>query len=433
MKEIFLMAGLFPLLCFPFYRAQAQKEFVTVSGSHFEINGKPYYYIGTDYWYGPLLASEGEGGDRQKLIRDLDFMKSNGINNLRILVGAEGPDNIKRRVTPTLQVKQGQYNDTLLAGLDFLLNEMGKRSMYAVIYLGNTWDWSGGYSQYLNWNKHGRIPYLYSSGWNRFKNYDQAFITDRRAQEAFYQHVKFIVSRTNRYTGKLYKDDPAIMAWQITNEPRALDVDNIIDFKKWIFRTAALIKSIDRNHLVSTGSEGIMGCEGSMKLYRQIHANRNIDYLTVHVWPKNWGWINEHNIPGTVNQAIKKTNQYMQPHFKAGKRLRKPVVVEEFGLPRDHHQYNLHDSTRSRNLFYRHIFDTLLTYTRHRGVFAGCNFWAFGGSARPSEDRIFWKRGDDLMGDPPQEEQGLNSVFDTDTTWSIIKEYNSKIRNVLVK
>ena len=45
---------------------------------------------------------------------------------------------------------------------------------------------------------------------------------------------------------------------------------------------------------------------------------------------------------------------------------------------------------------------------------AGCNFWAWGGEARPQHEQ--WQVGDPYMGDPAQEQQGLNSVFSTDET-----------------
>jgi mannan endo-1,4-beta-mannosidase len=60
---------------------------------------------------------------------------------------------------------------------------------------------------------------------------------------------------------------------------------------------------------------------------------------------------------------------------------------------------------------------------------AGCNFWAFGGIARPIPGQIFWKDGDEFMGDPEGEEQGLNSVFDSDTsTWQLINKYVSLVK-----
>ena len=60
--------------------------------------------------------------------------------------------------------------------------------------------------------------------------------------------------------------------------------------------------------------------------------------------------------------------------------------------------------------------------------FAGCNFWAWGGFAEQNSEHIYWEKGDDYTGDPAQEEQGLNSVFATDTTVEIIKTENAKLK-----
>ena len=38
----------------------------------------------------------------------------------------------RTKVEPTLQEAPGVYNDTILAGLDYLLMEMGKRKMLAL-------------------------------------------------------------------------------------------------------------------------------------------------------------------------------------------------------------------------------------------------------------------------------------------------------------
>ena len=43
---------------------------------------------------------------------------------------------------------------------------------------------------------------------------------------------------------------------------------------------------------------------------------------------------------------------------------------------------------------------------------AGCNFWGWGGNARPVHES--WQPDDPYTGDPAQEPQGLNSVFDVD-------------------
>lgn len=76
---------------------------------------------------------------------------------------------MRTKVEPTLQVSPGVYNDTILAGLDYLLAEMGKRDMSVVLYLNNSWEWSGGYGQYLEWAGFGKAPVPAVDGWNALR------------------------------------------------------------------------------------------------------------------------------------------------------------------------------------------------------------------------------------------------------------------------
>ena len=81
--------------------------------------------------------------------------------------------------------------------------------------------------------------------------------------------------------------------------------------------------------------------------------------------------------------------------------------------------------------YYRAVFDIVEKHAAEKGVFQGCNFWAWGGFAEPQH--LFWQRGDDYMGDPGQEEQGLNSVYATDSTINMIKEAVSDINQIIQK
>ncbi|MFA5973777.1 MAG: cellulase family glycosylhydrolase [Lentimicrobiaceae bacterium] len=412
---------------------EAQSPFVKVEGNHFVLNKKPYYYIGANYWYGAIIASSGSYGDRPRLLRELDFMKENGITNLRIQAGAEGPDDEPFRVTPSLQVAPGKYNDEMLDGLDFLLAEMGKRGQYAILFLNNSWDWSGGFAQYLNWNGYGPIPYpmVKPNTWPQFMAFAGQFLNCDTCKNQFFDHVKFLLNRTNRYSGIKYTEDPAIMTWEIGNEPRAFSTENIPALEKYIQETASLIRGIDKNHLITTGTEGQWGCENSLEVFERIHAQPGIDYLTMHIWPKNWSWLDVKNIPGTLQKSISNTNKYMDDHFVIARRLNKPIVFEEFGLPRDFHGYLPTEKTTSRDSYYVNAFEQVLDHCKRNDVLAGCNFWGFGGEGRP--ENVFWVKGDDYVGDPPNEEQGLNSVFNTDSTVPIIKKYNQKLVEMLKK
>ena len=169
--------------------------YVRVENGQFVRNDRPYSYIGTNFWYGPILASDGQGGNY------------------------DGPDGVFSRVEPTLQKSPGVYNDTILTGLDRFLTELAKRDMQAVLYLNNSWEWSGGYGQYLEWAGAGKglIPLV--DGYAPFMQQMAQFSVNEKAQQLFFNHLKAIVGRTNTITGKPYSEDPAIFSWQIGNEP----------------------------------------------------------------------------------------------------------------------------------------------------------------------------------------------------------------------
>jgi mannan endo-1,4-beta-mannosidase len=143
----------------------------------------------------------------------------------------------------------------------------------------------------------------------------------------------------------------------------------------------------------------------------------------MHIWPKNWGWLNTNDIPGTIARSIQNADKYMAEHIEIARRLKKPIVMEEFGLPRDRHGYTLEEKTTCRDKYYEDVFAQVLHHAKEHDVLAGCNFWSFAGSGRPVPGQIFWKKSDDYLGDPPVEEQGLNSVFDADATTKLIARY----------
>lgn len=405
---------------------EEQTAFVTQKNGVLYIKDSPYYFIGTNFWYGAILGSEGQGGNRDRLKKELDFMKANGINNLRVLVGADGIAGQAVKVMPTLQQSPGVYNDTIFDGLDYLLAEMAQRDMYAVLYLNNSWEWSGGYGQYLEWAGQGTVPEKGVHDWPVFVKQVSKYAECDSCHILFNKHVEYVISRTNRYTNKKYAEDPAIMAWQVGNEPRAFSEEAKPALAKWLKETTALIRSLDKNHLISIGSEGSWGCEMDMSLFEQIHADPNVDYLTMHVWPKNWSWIDVKNIPASVDSAIVKTKNYMDEHVLIAQKLNKPLVMEEFGFPRDNHKYALTDPVTARDRYYSFVFEQIVKSYQKKENLAGCNFWSWGGFGRPVHE--FWQAWDDYVGDPSQEEQGLNSVFDTDSTIKIIKKYSDKLK-----
>lgn len=394
------------------------RESVSISDGHFVKDGKEYRFIGANFWYGAILGSEGQGGDRVRLRKELDDLKSMGINNLRILVGSDGVRGGLCKVEPTLQESPGVYNDTILAGLDYLLAEMGKRDMVAVLYLNNAWEWSGGYGYYLEQAGEGKCPLPNIDGYRQYVNHVAKFADNEKAHKLFYQYIRDIISRKNRYTGIAYKDDPTIMSWQIGNEPRAFSEAAKPGFVKWLREASALIRQLDPNHLISIGSEGTVGCEMDEGLYEQICSDDNIDYMNLHLWPMNWGWVSKDRLTEDMDIVEKLSEEYMANHVRMARKLHKPLVMEEFGYPRDGKQFAISTPTRARDHFYDYV---LRLMNEDSTKLDGVNFWGWNGQAKPKHEN--WQPGDDYCCDPAQEPQGLYGVFAKDSsTIEIIKE-----------
>ncbi len=405
--------------------------FVSVQNGKFYQGEQEYRFVGTNFWYGAILASEGRGGNRERLTKELDLMQSVGIDNIRVLVGGDGDGEMDYQIKPTLQTRAGIYNDTILAGLDYLMAELERRDMKAVLYLNNAWEWSGGFGKYLEWAGEG--PAVTPRDWSAFQKYHSEFSKNQKAMELAANHTRFIVSRTNTITGKPYSESTALMAWELANEPRcfASDAKTKECFVQWIEAQAKLIKSIDPNHLVTTGSEGKNGCEGDIELFERIHAIPEIDYACIHIWPFNWAWLGTYvatigeaievngpeSVVNSVERACKNTEEYIEEAYAKMHPLGKPIVLEEFGYPRDNYAIEAGSPTTGRDAYFSHVFNII----RESGKIAGCNFWSWGGLADVKHGN--WQMWDDYTGDPAQEEQGLNSVFASDSsTMKMIKE-----------
>lgn len=427
-----------------------ERGFVRVQDGEFYRDGEKISFVGTNFWYGPILGSEGRGGNRDRLHRELDTLKALGVTNLRILVGSDGPEGVAYKVEPVLQPEPGVYNDTLLRGLDYLLDQMARRDMHAVLYFNNSWEWSGGYGQYLEWAGDGKALLPSVDGYENYVDHVSRFVRNEKAKELYYNHVRNIVTRTNTVTGKAYKDDPTIFSWQIGNEPRAFARDSVTKaaFADWMCTSASLIKSLDPNHMVSSGSEGLYGCEVDMDLFEQIHAHKDFDYLNVHIWPLVWRWVTKDTFADSVHVAAERTEAYLTAHFPVAERLGKPVVLEEFGYPRDGGRefegeaekfwdgvsLSKESPTTARDNYYRYVFDRLVKAQENGEPLAGVNFWGWGGFAEQSEVNEFWCPGDDYCGDPAQEPQGLFSVYASDTeTLKLIREANDELKCIKTK
>lgn len=359
----------------------------------------PQYFIGTNMWYAPQLALQDSG----RLSAELDTLCALGIKNLRI-----------------------QATDENFEGMDIVLQELEARGMQAVLYLNNAWEWTpDGYASYLEKAGEGKQPHPAVEGYHAYVDAMSRFAQNGKAVALFHEHVRNVVSR--------YSGSPAVFSWQICNEPRPFSTskeacDAYVEF---LSNTAKLIKELDPRHLVSTGAEGAMGCnDGDLALWERSSECPEIDYLTIHIWPYNWRWVSEDGIEEGAATAIGNIGEYIRQHLNAASLTGKPIVIEEFGYPRDGFKYVADSTVNARNSVYEAVFKAVCESAASGGRIAGCNFWTWSGFAKQTPGHQFYQEGDDLCGDPSQEAQGLNGVYITDvSTISLIKEYTSILIN----
>jgi mannan endo-1,4-beta-mannosidase len=408
-----------------------QSAFVHREGIRLLRGAEPYRVTGANMWYAAWLGADAPYGDRARLGRELDRLKALGLNNLRIMAAAEeGP--LRNSIKPGFSRADGTLDPALLGGLDFALDEIAKRGMTAVVCLGNFWEWSGGFGTWLY-----RVTGAYmdmndpAHPWPAYPDATSAFYANDRAVALYHAHVRAIVTRTNSISGRRYADDPAIMSWQLANEPRPGGTDAGVAqhreaYLQWIAETAALIRSLDDNHLVSLGHEGTQGAHGSEDLVRRAHAD--IDYLTAHIWPLNWGWVSGKDLAGTWDAGSAKVRDYLATHERLANELGKPLLFEEFGFPRDDESYAPGAATGFRDQYYRLIYDTVEASWVGGGPVMGSNFWAWNGEARAAHADSRFVDGDRAyMGDPPHEPQGWYGLFDGDSsTLALVREHAGK-------
>lgn len=152
-----------------------------------------------------------------------------------------------------------------------------------------------------------------------------------------------LLNRVNTVTGIAYKDEPAIFGWQIMNEGRNRG-QNYGVIRDWYQEIARYIKSIDSNHIVSTGEEGFdegTPSQYSADQYSNTYALRanegtsyvantaipEIDFGSAHWYPGEYGF--GHEVNASFLQAQR---AWLSDHKNIAESVGKPFYIGEFGF-----------------------------------------------------------------------------------------------------
>jgi mannan endo-1,4-beta-mannosidase len=308
-----ILAG---IACCGAWPAQAESGFIGRNGTRFVLDGKPFFVAGVNNHYLTF-------GSEQEVTRVLDDAVTIHANVVRTFIQPVIGSLDGRAVrtiwnwksdadASNLGVKGAYmlYWDTTrgdmainegadgLQRLDFLVAEARKRNLMLIVAFLDFWAYTGGAQQMRAW--HG------SEDKNTF------FFEDARTKRHYKDWVGHVLNRANSLTGTRYKDDPTIFAWELMNEP---NIEPPSLSNSWIAEMTAYVKSIDPNHLVSSG-------HANVKRRLSDLAIPGVDFGTWHGYPLYYGLTPE------------RFNALIDAFCEIGRQHGKPVLLEEFGFAR---------------------------------------------------------------------------------------------------
>ena len=289
--------------------------FVTAQDTTFRLNDAPFPIAGVNCYFlaycnddsrrAAMTTAKAMGA---RVIRSWAFLGIDNFTPGRVafqyfkdgnIVANDGPDGLQR--------------------LDALIKAAEDLNIKLILPLTNHWEALGGMPTYVKWLSPGsdvtefyRAPVL---------------------RAAYQNWINQILTRRNTITGRLYSEEPSIMAWELTNEARCQTRGGRELLLDWIGEMSAFVKQRDSNHLLALGDEGFFFKKSSGDLYDGSHgvdweanlAVNGIDFGTYHFYPQDWGHAKDLNF----------ATRWITDHYVAAADLNKPVIMEEFGLKLD--------------------------------------------------------------------------------------------------
>jgi hypothetical protein len=285
-------------------------QFINRSGSNFTLGGNQYRLMGADSYYltdyGTNHTYDDSGNEinqsRQYVLEILNEAKLLNINVIRTWANGQGGAGTTWIVNNSgghhnlFEVGvPGNYSEEMFASLDWVISEASKRDIRLQLVLINNWNEYGGMRWYVQQSPTTDKTYQWvndtsDANWDKF--HDQ-FYNDTNTLIYYKNFINHTLNRNNTITGRLYKDEPAIFAWLLANEPRAKAADptgtNQL-IRNWTKNITAYIKNIDTNHLVGLGIEGFGDpFEGTDML--SVHNGTGVDFATFELHPSQWDWL----------------------------------------------------------------------------------------------------------------------------------------------
>ncbi len=297
--------------------------FVTRHERQFYLDGRPFFFHGTNLYEIGLLS----GASEQDVNQTLKQVADRGLKVIRIWGFCNGGWN----GTIATQWSPGNFNWDGIRRMDYVLAKAADYGLKVIFVLVNYEPEYGG----MQW----WVDQVLGPGKDR-----ELFYTDVRVRDAYKEYAKFWIHHQNSVNGRIYRDDPTIMAWELANEPHTRDNyerDRGIKPGKlshdWLWDLSEFVDKEAPKQLIATGEEGYR-TEGWSERYQWINNGLKgsdyvsnlyipwIDFATLHAYPDQW------EIPYSDRRWI--LDHYITDRFKLANDAKKPFVIEEIGFRR---------------------------------------------------------------------------------------------------
>ncbi len=420
-------------------RPRAMQNFVKVSQGKFQLNSEPFYFVGSNFYrlalsdaFNGNVIKENKAGVIQypQIDRVMQNYAADGFKVIRLwgfsCEGSKGSNSY-----PPLINKDLSLNADGMQQLDYTIASAGQHGIRIILplvnfeheYCGMEW-WvdqtlakqTDPSQKYLTWScietrSHHALKLVHDprdcQALNRPENPVEAVVTkeffyfDSTVKNAFKAHVVNYLSRVNPYTGLSYKDDPAIMAVELTNEAHTTDYYECLStavgsktysscsqedpsrykagelVHTWLREMSGFLKSVDSNHLITTGEEGYRSSHQDPDCLNKnswinngmkgVDFARNVtlpdvDFMTTHLYPDNW------NIPTTDLDWFDRC--IIRDRANLAAQQGKPIIIEETGFSELGYDGKPDDYRRDR----AHYISRMYRYANQAG-FQGTMIW----------------------------------------------------------
>ncbi|KAL6759924.1 glycoside hydrolase superfamily [Haematococcus lacustris] len=314
-------------------------EFVQRSGNQFKLKGKPFYFTGMNAYWWIDAASWGRSTGRRQVVQAMAAAKRLGMRVVRTW-----------GFNSRMPAAPGVYDEEQFQALDFIIYASGAHGLKLQLALGNFWNAYKAPEEFVWWG-------MGTNGKGILDFYGNANV-----KTLFKNHITAMLTRVNTFTGVAYKDDPAIMSWDVLNEPRcpACDTKELQDLAVgWMREMTDFTKQTAPKQLVALGTEGFFTKDDVTKLHLtnpgpgaecegedwiRIVALPSVDFATLHVYDRH---MERQPVPPEGRTYIGDPDwmycddvcylqwfpRYMQAHTESlAATSNKPLVVQEYGM-----------------------------------------------------------------------------------------------------